>query len=540
MALSVTVTVATPVPVEVAAPARRGRRVPVLVWALVAVHTALMLGSAMLYPAMYGYDEPQHVDMAYSYSKGNGVLGPGERWLANGVRNGERGPAYPPSRPFSDHSLMPRSERLGFDAQGGDVPYQAGLPNQMVQHPPLTYVLGAGVLSVPGVSALAYDKQIWLLRLLCILMVAPLPLLAWAAAAALLGPGPPALAAAVLPLALPGLTRVGASFSNDAPMILVGGLLAYLLARVLAGDLRGRTGAAVGGVLAAGLLTKGFALVLPPVAALAYLVAWFRFRRVPLGAAAWVVGLSAAGGLWWLRNLLLYGAVQPLGVGPGNEENLTGPPRPGGRLADFVPGFLSRMSDRTWGGIGLPDGPRLSPWVTTTWSVALLVLVAVGLVVGRRRAALAVLLLPGVLTLGLVGVAAWQVYADHVGIYLGVHGRYLYVAVAGVAVAFGLGLARILGRWAPLVLLVAALATQAQATRTLVGLWWAPRSAAGNWAELTGALGGIGRWSPWPAVVTYAPFVLVLLLVPIALVAAAGNNRATPDGDAPSGGRRAG
>jgi len=527
-------------PAESAEPAdgpargRPGSDVPVLVWALVALHVALMLSFAMLYPAMYGYDEPQHVDMAYAYSKGHGVYDPGERWLSTGVRNGERGPSYPPSRPFTDHEILERDQRRSFDAQGGDTPYRDSLPNQMVQHPPLYYLLGAAVLDLPGVSGMGYDRQIWLLRMLSVLMLAPLPLLAWAAARALLGPGPPALVAAVLPLAVPGLTRIGASVNNDALMALVGSLLVYLLARVLAGDLRARTGALVGAVLLAGLLTKGFALVLPPVAAAAYLVAALRHRRFPVAPAALVVVLSAAGGLWWLRNLLAYGAVQPLGVGPENVEEILGPRRPGGTLADFVPAFVEQVSSRLWGGIGLAEGPRLSPALTTGWSVALVALVVVGVAVGAGgrwgRAALAVLTLPALLTLLVVFAAAYSNYRNHGGSYVGIHGRYLYVGLVGLAVAFAVGLDRLarlagrhgpgLARRLPAMVLAAALLSQLVACKTIVGAWWTPARASGLRAELGGALTGIARWSPFPAVPTYAPFVLAVGLAVLAVVVA--------------------
>ncbi|HYT10315.1 MAG TPA: DUF2142 domain-containing protein [Mycobacteriales bacterium] len=518
-----------------------------LVWALAALHVALMLSFAMLYPAMYGYDEPQHVDMAYAYSKGHGVYDPGERWLAAGVRNGERGPSYPPSKPFSDHEVRARDQRMPFDGQGGDTPYRGSLPNQMVQHPPLYYLLGAAVLNFPGVSGMGYDRQIWLLRMLSVLMLAPLPLLAWAAARALLGPGQPASIAAVLPLAVPGLTRIGASVTNDALMVLVGSLLVYLLARVLAGDLRARTGALVGAVLLAGLLTKGFGLALPPVAAAAYLVAMLRHRRFPVMPAVLVAMLSAAGGLWWLRNLLLYGAVQPPGVGETAFSTILGPEQPGGTLTDFVPGFVDRLSSRLWGGIGLPEGPKLSSALTTSWSVAVVALVVVGVAIGVHgrwgRASLAVLTLPAVLTLLMVFAGAYSTYRHHVGVYGGIHGRYLYDGLAGLAIALGVGLDRLarlagrhgpsLARRMPAAVLTAALLTQLVACKTVAGAWWAPSRANGLRAELGGALTGIARWSPFPAVPTYAPFVLAVGLAVLALVVAIAPSSG-PGGQAPS------
>jgi len=192
-------------------------RPPALVWALVALHVAVMLLCSLLYPATYGHDEPQHLDMAYAYSKELHLHAPGERRVAAGVAKTQRGPSYPPRRSFSDIVPQPRGQRPSLDEQGGNRQLRGGLPNQQVQHPPLHYLLGAAVLRLPGVGGLPFDQQLWLLRLLSVLLLAPLPLLAWAAARALLGPGPP-LAAAVLPVTVPGLSRVGGVVQRCSPL----------------------------------------------------------------------------------------------------------------------------------------------------------------------------------------------------------------------------------------------------------------------------------------------------------------------------------
>ena len=512
----------------VAAPsidARRDRP-PLLVWALLGLHVAIMIMCSILYPATYGYDEPQHVDMAYAYSKSLHLYAPAERRVAEGVARTQKGPGFPPRRAFPDVAVRPRDQRPSFDAQGGNHQLQGGLPNQQVQHPPLYYLAGAAVLHVPGVGGLHYDQQIWLLRMLSVLALAPLPLLAWATARALLGPGPPALVAAALPVSVPGLSRIGASFTNDSLLILLGAVVLWLLARVLGGDLRVRTGALLGGALIAALLTKGFALVLPPVVLAGYLVAAVEHRRRAILPALVALGLSGIGLLWWVRNLVLYGAVQPNGWGPEAYARIVGPPRPGGSLVTFLHGFAYRLGLRIWGGIGLPEKPRLAIQLCFGWAFVLILLIAVGILVSRgRRWSLVLLCLPAVLTTLVVASESWSLFHTHGGKLVAVQGRYLYVGLTGLGVAAAAGLVRIVprtwARWLPGVVVVLAVATQVWAWRTLTQAWWVPGAARGRLGPaVRGAVDGLAEWSPFPAVPTFAPFVAAAVLAVVALVLA--------------------
>lgn len=519
-------------PPGAATPPARSDRPPALVWALVALHVAVMLMCSLLYPATYGYDEPQHVDMAYAYSKQLHFYAPGERRVAAGVARTQRGPSYPPRRSFSDIVPQPRGQRPSLDEQGGSRQLQGGLPNQQVQHPPLYYLLGAAVLRLPGVGGLPFDRQLWLLRLLSVLLLAPLPPLAWAAARALLGPGPPALAAAVLPVTVPGLSRLGGSFNNDTLLIVLGAVLVWLLARVLAGDFRVRTGAWTGAALVAALLTKGFALVLPPVVLAGYAVAAARhrpgLRRVAVPGLV-ALGVGGLGLLWWLRNLLLFGAVQPTGWGDDVLARILGPARPGGTPAQFVVGFSRLMARRMWGGIGLPERPLLSVGLCYAWVAVLVLLVGVGVLAGTGgrwgRAAVVVLILPVVLTAATVAYQSWGVFHTHGSRLVAVQARYLYVGLTGLGVAFAAGLARAVpgraARWVPGGLLALGLATQVWAWRTLAQAWWVPAAARGRLgAAVRGAVDGISAWSPFPPVVTFAPFVGSAALAVLALVLA--------------------
>jgi small subunit ribosomal protein S36 len=100
---------------------------------------------------------------------------------------------------FDAADAPPRSARPDVDDLGGITPdanarhpddRRAGYPyvyNQMPQHPPLYYEAMAAALrferwALPGSDRPSLDRELGLLRLLNVLLVAPLPLLAWATA----------------------------------------------------------------------------------------------------------------------------------------------------------------------------------------------------------------------------------------------------------------------------------------------------------------------------------------------------------------------
>ena len=523
-------------------------RIPALVWALTGLHTALLLVYAVLYPAHLGYDEPQHVDMVVALLAGDGWQGPGERILSEGVyrssdalydAGGVVGSPYPDGdrlaleRPYRIGDFGVRGERPSLEELGGNAPSEYFPPNQIVQHPPLWHATGALVLAVlPGSERWPYDVTVGLLRLVSVLMVAPLPLLAWAVARRLVGDPTVASAAAALPLAVPGLTRVGASAGNDALVVLSFAAVLVALARVVTGDTSRRTAVATGALVSLALLTKGFGLILPLVVVAAYAVAWWRQRSTAVVASAAVaLAVSGIGMLWWLRNLVVYGALQPRGYGPEATALLRGTPRPPGEMAPLRPffrQFYETTTSRFWSGLGVPDPPTFSVPVSTTLTVltgfgVLLALVTVvrGARDGRdQRAGLLVLLLPvGLLLAPLVwaDLQSYRIYVSPVS-EVGVQGRYLYGGVVGVAVAVAVGYRRLLpsGRWPVTLAVGAALVVQLYALHLVLTDFWVPRGAG---------LGGLREGfrvlfdaSAWPPVLTALPFAAAAVLAVACLV----------------------
>ncbi|MCK9926163.1 glycosyltransferase family 39 protein [Frankia sp. Mgl5] len=592
---------AIPVPAPPAEPAasaarppRRPRRVPVIVLLITALHVALLVTYSFVYTTWTGYDEAQHVDMVYGLQHGAGWPAPGEKMIATGVAATsddfdrgrfqdmfQSGGKRRGSPSFAEIAPTPRDARQSFDELGGPTPVDDGrLSNQMIQHPPLVYAIGAGLLeALPGSENWAYDQQVLVLRLLNILIVAPLPLLAWAAARRFGLRGPLATAAAALPLAIPGFTRVGATFNNDGILILATGALTVVLAGVVRGDLRKRTALWAGVWFGVAMLSKAFAFALPFTIAAAYLVGWLHTRRarasaatastepgaepgtgaagsgaepargegrvrLPLLPAAIAVGLGLViGGWWWIRNYLLYDALQPNGWA-------TNPPR---REALLLPDsfftwfwyFVRTMISRFWGGLGMFEPPQLSPVAIVTATVVTTVLCALAVITAARRAptsaatptgsgaaagpgrlarlsAPLVLLAPLAFAYLMVGQRSWAEYERYTR-GIAVQGRYLYLGIVGLAVVVVAGLGRLLGaraRWAPVIMLVGGLVMQALALLAVCSYYWLPRQVSFTPARIPDVVSAISRWAPFPVGVTITVVAGTALLWIIALALA--------------------
>lgn len=520
-----------------------------------ALWVTLLLGASLLWPVLEGYDEAAHVDMARAYAASPLTLhDPGGLPISHTMTLlTARLPTDPSITPFSGMPLPPRDERRSFaelDALPGD---PSATLDQMVQHPPLAYWLEAAVLRAPGVGSLSWDVQVWLMRLLSVLLVAPLPALAAATARRLAGadrhtvPTSVPVVAALVPLSLPNLVRVGSSAGNDALLVLSTSLVLLGVARLLTRDPGTRTGALVGVSLAVALWTKGLALALPLVVllALAWALAadrgaggWRDAVRRRAGTVAWVLGGCVVGGSWWLRNLLLYGTVQTDGTNGAGVDPRT--PAPPGRVLDFLEGFRHLFLVRIWGGVGLPDVPLPSPLVLWGWPIAVGALLLVGCVLpaarhGGRRRVLLVAVLPVLLVLGVVAAGSLAEYRHSGDQISGAQGRYLYGTVAAVGAGVAVALLRLgrLWRLLPLPagrhpahprwvragllgLLAAVLATQASTWAMLLTSWFVPGFATSP-SDLRAGWSVLLDVSPLPPPVT----ALLVLVLPALAAAAA-------------------
>jgi small subunit ribosomal protein S36 len=524
------------------------RSVPAPVWLVTALFT-LVLGSwSVLTPQYHAPDEPHHVDAVMRLAEGQGWPPVGHAVvsaetvgsIADAPYGSRAQPFVLAVGPFTSAEATARADRPAWrDTPKPGQHDPAGAVQQMMQHPPLYYLIGAGLLKLaPGAPQdLRFDLVIGILRLMSVLMVAPLPLLAWAAADRLTESRFAGRAAALVPLAIPMLTHIGSSVNNDALLVLTGGLTTVAICYVLRGDTSVRTASWLGLFLGAAMLTKSLGVVFVPLAVAAYLLAWRRARKarasaapaaggteaslartppaggdgapfllaeaantpvVPIRAARlpWLpllVGTLvtlAAGGWWFVVNLVRYHTFQP--STPGFTE--------GTKLADwgsFADLLVNGTIQRWWGDFGWLEA-QVPVAAARAGTAAVAVLVAVGIAQARgaaRRVDLLAMVWP---TVGLFALMTLQSGLHfHKTYYVsGISGRYLFAGIAALAVAVGAGAASAgrLARFGPIAVLAAAVAMQAVAVHLLFRRWW-----TGPGGSVRTGVTNLLAWSPWPA-----------------------------------------
>ena len=463
------------------------RRIPPAAFALSALWVVLLAAWSLLAPLSRAPDEPGHADLMFHLADGGTYPAWNARNLSRGVltvvvAHQSRATGLK----LTEREAPPRAARPTFAAAGGDRP--TPLPNQIAQHPPLYYELGAVALRAEHVVIRPMLEREWHgLRLLNVLLLAPLSLLAFLTARRLLEDERTALAAAAVPLAIPQLLHVGAAINNDNLLTLLASALALLLAGVLRGDTGRRTAVTIGVLGALALLTKAFAFAFLAWIPLAYVVAARRGAgRSALTGGALATGIAlAGGGWWWLRHLIHAGSLSP------SIADRLYAKAPAGFTPDlsfYVPRAIGHLAQSFWGDFGFLEAPLPVVAVALASGVVVVATVAAATRPGRRLelAALGSLF---ALLLALVLVQAYDRYARS-GLTPFLYGRYLFPAVVPLAAIVGSGAVRLLGERAPLAILGGAVAMQAVAVHTAFATWWY------GWGALV-------AWNPWPSVVPW-------------------------------------
>ena len=528
---------------------RPGVDVPPVVQAITALWAALLLGASLLWPVGYGLDEFQHIDMAYAYSQSPlHFYAPGGRApsVASEVL-GQQRHAPPQALAFGDRSIPARTDRPSLDALGGNTSAKGTLPNQMTQHPPLYYEAAGAVLWLPGVSGMAWDVQAWLMRLVSVIFMLPVPALCFAAARRLLHRGAlggavagetldhperMALLAAVVPLTIPNLIRDGSAVSNDSLLVLTTSVVLYLLCRIITGDLSRKVAGWLAVSLAAALLTKGFSLILPPFVVAAYVIGCRRVGQ-PLSALLKPLGIAAiggvVGGLWWFHNLVAYGAIQTNGYGSKSPLVYGTPPGGTAHVTTFLEAFLYGLASRIWGGTGYPDIPSPGNLLVFGW-LTLLVLGAGGALLFRRearsRSAMALFVLLPLLSVAVVAQGSWSTYKVYPTMSpRGSQGRYLFQTVLALSVVSTVGWLNLVraevARWLASAAFAGALFINALVWGRIVTNWYVKPQGG----SFIGGLHTVLAWSPLPSPLTLLVFVLPFVLAVVAACAVLVNAR---------------
>lgn len=312
--------------------------------------------------------------------------------------------------------------------------------------PPLYYLLSSLVFSVSGGSLTA-------LRLFSLVIGAGVVLCAYAVGKALLPAQPQiALGAAAFVAFIPQHMATLASVNNDSLAELV--VAATLLLTILYLKTERVKAWQLGVVVGIGLLTKVNTIFLVGLVPLAILLKWWTGRAVTTRArpvlplrelAMFALPVIVLGGVWWARNVSVYGFPDVFGLGR-HDLVVTDQARTAERIAeigfsDYLRESVAITFNSFWGQFGWMAFP-LQDWM---YAVILLFLIvaALGWLVGLRhplppepdrpaqRAAW--------LILGVTLVAAFAQYVYYNLEFLQLQGRYLYPALIPLGIVVALG-----------------------------------------------------------------------------------------------------
>lgn len=429
----------------------------------------------------------------------------------------------PTIRHRSDNA-PPRGDRDPLSAWDDDE--VRGRDNRMTQHPPLYYgVVAAGTavadVLVPG--SFAYDVELWVMRLVNVIMLLPIPVTTYLIAHQLTSSRAVRLSAATLPFGVVGLTlRNGPIINNDNLLTGLGVVFTYLLVRIGRGDVRTRITGPAGVLAGLMMLTKGFGLLLfgllAGVLGWRLVVAWrtpSQRRDVLKNGSVAAVLAVLAGGWWYVRMYLATGQVRQAWVQRAPLE---------GFETDWIhwaQTVLWNTWSTFWGGNFALGTARFRELLALLVALTLIP-VAVALVRSERRRDIVLALLPVlIIALALHANQAWN-YANK-GRIGATQGRYYYAGISGLLAVVVVGAQAVVGRarrFLPTSITIGGGALFIFTFQEMVYRYWGT-------GDLTDRLDALFAWSPLvpPAIVGFAVLFVVMLMTQVVMAISIGSGR---------------
>ncbi len=378
--------------------------------ALTAAFVALVALWAVLAPVFDAPDEVLHLNSGIRLTTGWDWPEPGQAQLNAGALAAMGEASLPADQRSTFAELM--ESKPGYDGV-----------DQMSQHPPLYYAYIAGVLNAIGFMDVRADQALLAVRLSGLVFAAPLPALMWASVRRFTRSPKTGVVAAAALFAVPQLAHILGAVSNDGMTVLFSSIVLWLCIRVMTGDRSWWTPIGTGVALALALLSKGTAVPLIPFVAVV-LAVWPRelglWQRIGRMAAAG--GVAFLGGVWWLRNLLLYGNLQPDGLG---RETQPWPEGSGPDPLFFLDRAWHGLTGSFWGRFGWLTHPLPVAIVEILAVVTLVVIVAYAF---RRSPDRGKVIAIAALPATVIGVFLWQRWLGYSRTQLtgGLQGRYFF------------------------------------------------------------------------------------------------------------------
>lgn len=489
--------------------------IPRVVWIITALGFSLMVLYATLFPTYRAPDEPEHVDLVVHMSREFSYPTYDELYLSEQTTESKNVARFGYRELVSD-GIAARDDRRAFEDLASDSASET--PNRMPQHPPLYYALTGVLLRIAtfvGAGTLSFDATVWLLRLFTAVLVSAVPVLAYLTTVRLTRSRAAGVASAIVPLAIPQFTHIGASVNNDGLLILLSAGLTVLVSRVLRGDQSARAAILIGLVTGLALITKAFALVFPFWIVLLYVVVWrrgMRWQTAGVRVAQVAAAAFVAGGWWWFRNLIVFGRLQS--SLPAYDDSVEGFVT---RPLWWIGRFAIWITESFWGWMGWFEA-KLPVLVIGAATLVVVITIIAAIVDWQDRNSITrgevlYLLSPTVLIGAIVIQRAYAVYAD-TGITRGIQGRYFFpllVPLAAVLAATWVGAAGRRSRFVPLAVLAGAALMQVSAIFVIITTYYGSEDDA-----LSGSFGSWFAWSPLPVWATAGIIIAVIVSFAIA------------------------
>ncbi|MFT0846424.1 DUF2142 domain-containing protein [Actinomycetaceae bacterium L2_0104] len=328
---------------------------------------------------------------------------------------------------YEKATIKPYGERLIIDygSQG-----ESEYVDQMTQHPALYYQLSAGALKVVDATDWSWDRQLLLLRLFSAFLTIPLvPSLIYTArrvGISRLG----SLVVGGTVFLIPQVAFATSVVTNDALAIGAGALTIASCAAAMWGRGTYKNVLCCAVFLGLGLWSKGTFIPMGLVVGLSFLLN----SNIPTWRQRWARGISAGalgvaiGGFWWIRNLVVYGSLQPAGM----EREVVAQ---GSDASRYIRQVFRLFVDSSWGQFGWLEW-WLNPVVIGVLATCLALALIVGVARGPDRAKRLNLIVFYLSVGAMLMVQAWSAFQE-AGYVSGIQGRYLFPGLVGVLAVAG-------------------------------------------------------------------------------------------------------
>ncbi len=422
-------------------------RFPLIFWLLIAFFLVRSFIYASFVPIWQGPDEPHHYDYIHYLQTEKSLPTLGKTTLCGKVRGSLESfyfNSYATGKTPYGQGGINTNEPLVKESQKKDHHRKDLLQNQIAQHPPLYYMIGA-VITWPFKDA-SLLTSIFILRTFSAFLGLGVLILIYLTVRLIYNKSQlPALASVAFAALNPMFAHVMTLVNNDALINFLFALFLYLLTLSIKDGLSLKRAIALGTVIGLGLLTKFFFVASIPILFLA--LVFFRKEMLPnikMVSITFILPIVITSPVL-IRNVILYKTLQPVYKFKFLQDN----PFKDMSFVNYLlaSSFVRKLRISFWSNFGWVKPRFTDPYYDLLLILAMVAFV--GLVIyGFKKAyqgdffKLKYVTLLFIAPLFLISAIAYNSYKSAVitGVVEGVQGRYLFSLIGVIGLFLYLGL----------------------------------------------------------------------------------------------------